>query len=83
MQPWAVEDSAGLISTYRTQGFAVVRGFFAPEEVAGIAAAVDRVEAEAAAHGRSFRHGNLCYRLVDGDVRMAQWPSWAHPALDE
>lgn len=82
LQPWAVGHSADLISTYRTQGFAVVRGFFAGDEIDAIAVAVDRVEADAAAHGRSFRHGNLCYRLVDGDVRMAQWPSWAHPKLD-
>lgn len=82
MQSQATEESNDLVSSYREQGYAVVRGLFARDEVAAIAAAIDVVEAEAAAHGRSFRHGNLCYRLVDGDVRMAQWPSWAHPALD-
>jgi ectoine hydroxylase-related dioxygenase (phytanoyl-CoA dioxygenase family) len=82
LQPWAVEGTADLVSTYREQGYAVVRGFFAPEEVDAIAAAIDAVEAEAAAHPRSFRHGNLHYRLVDGDVRMAQWPSWTNAVLD-
>ena len=82
LQPWAVEGTAELVDTYREQGFAVVRGLFSEGEIAAIAEAVDAVAAEAASHGRSFRHGNLCYRLIDGDVRMAQWPSWAHPALD-
>ena len=82
LQPLAVDDGADLVSTYREQGYAVVRGLFSHAEVAAIGKAIDAVEAEAAAHGRSFRHGNLAYRLVDGDVRMAQWPSWASQALD-
>ena len=82
LQPWAVEGADEVVAAYREQGFAIVRGLFSRSEIDAIAGSVDAVEAEAAAHGRSFRHGNLCYRLVDGDVRMAQWPSWAHPALD-
>jgi ectoine hydroxylase-related dioxygenase (phytanoyl-CoA dioxygenase family) len=82
LQPWAVDDGSDLVSTYRAQGYAVVRGFFSRAEVAAIGEAIDAIEADAAAHGRSFRHGNLAYRLVDGDVRMAQWPSWASAALD-
>src|SRR5687768_7453730 len=82
LQPWAIDETNDLVSTYREQGYAIVRGLFSRAEVAAIGAAIDVVEADAAAHGRSFRHGNLAYRLVDGDVRMAQWPSWAHPALD-
>ena len=82
LQPWAAEAGDDLVSSYREQGYAIVRGLFSRAEVAAIGVAVDAVEADAAAHGRSFRHGNLAYRLIDGDVRMAQWPSWAHPALD-
>jgi ectoine hydroxylase-related dioxygenase (phytanoyl-CoA dioxygenase family) len=82
LQPWAIDGAADIVSSFREQGFAVVRGFFSRDEVARIGAAIDAVEAEARAHGRSFRHGNLCYRLVDGDVRMAQWPAWVSPLLD-
>lgn len=82
LQPWAADGAADLVSTYREQGYAIVRGVFTPAEIATIGDAVDEVEAVALANGRSFRHGNLHYRLVDGRVRMAQWPSWAHPALD-
>lgn len=82
LQPWSYDDGRDLVSTYREQGYAVVRGLFTPAEIAAVGDAVDLVEAEAVRHGQSFRHGNLCYRLVDGDVRMAQWPSWTSPALD-
>lgn len=82
LQPWAVDEAADLVSSYREQGYAVVRGFFAADEVAAIADAIDDIEAEAAMHGRSFRHGNLHYRLIDGDVRLAQWPSWTSAPLD-
>lgn len=80
--PWPVAETADLVSAYRTQGYAVVRGLFTPAEVRAIGAAIDAVEKAARAHGRSYRHGNLAYRLVDGDVRMAQWPSWTSPTLD-
>lgn len=83
LQPWAVDGAADLVSSFREQGYAVVRRFFSLTEIAAIGKAIDAVHAEASAHGRSFRHGNLCYRLVDGDVRMAQWPAWASSALDE
>jgi ectoine hydroxylase-related dioxygenase (phytanoyl-CoA dioxygenase family) len=75
------------VEAYRRQGYAVVRGLFGADEVAAIGAAIDAVHAEALAHGRSFRHGNLFYRLApDADgrpsVRMAQWFSYSHRALD-
>ena len=82
LQPWGADAGGDLVAHYRAQGYAIVRGFFSPAEIAEIGAAIDAVEAEAAAHGRSFRHGNLAYRLVDGDVRMAQWPSWTNRVLD-
>lgn len=81
-QPWTDDGAAELIFGYRERGYAVVRGLFSPDEVAAMAAAIDAVEAQAAAHGRSFRHGNLHYRIIDADVRMAQWAAWISPTLD-
>jgi ectoine hydroxylase-related dioxygenase (phytanoyl-CoA dioxygenase family) len=73
---------------YWREGYAIVRGFFSPQEVMEIAAAADQVYAEAAAHGRSFRHGNLFYNVAAGPsgtplVRMAQWPSYHQPVLNK
>lgn len=77
-----------LAAGYARDGYAIVRGLFDPTEVAQIAAAFDQIHAEALAHGRSFRHGNLFYNVAtapDGDaplVRMAQWPSYHQPVLN-
>jgi hypothetical protein len=73
-------------AAWQRDGYAIVRGFFTPEEVAAIGFEIDRVHAEGLAHGRSFRHGNLFYRIAQGArgplVQMVQWPSYHRPALD-
>ncbi|WP_114952390.1 phytanoyl-CoA dioxygenase family protein [Sphingosinicella terrae] len=67
-------------------GYAIVRGFFSPEEVADIGVEIDGLQAEGVAHGRSFRHGNLFYKIAQGAggpvVQMVQWPSYHRPLLD-
>ena len=70
-----------LVEQYRTEGYAVIRRLIAPSEVAEIAAACNAAHAEGIAHQRSFRHGNLHYRLDHGEVRMVQWASRDHAAL--
>lgn len=88
MSSAAKQQSADdLAARYRSDGYAIVRGLFRPDEVAAIGEAVDRLHAEAVAHGRSFRHGNLFYRMAAGDagdpvVQMVQWPSYHMPELD-
>ena len=71
---------------YRREGYAVVRGFFDPVEIAEIASAIDQLEAEGIAHGRSFRHGNLFYNVArssgEAFVRMVQWPSYHQAVLN-
>lgn len=72
---------------YRRNGYAVVRGLFSRAEIEEIAAATDQLYAEGAAHGRSFRHGNLYYDVAANDdggplVRMVQWPSYHQAVLN-
>jgi len=78
---------AAALEQYREQGYAVLRGVFATTEVAAIAAAFDRQWAIGMAHPRSFRHGNLLYRLGSDKgrgkiLRLAQWPSYADDVLE-
>jgi len=78
---------ADAVAQYRAHGYAIVRGFFAPDEIADVAAIVDRVRDEAIGLGRTYRHGNLFYKVTPGrdgrpQARMAQWASWHHPALE-
>lgn len=76
-----------LRQTYARDGYAVIRGLFSAAEITEIAAAFDRLQAEGLALGRSFRHGNLLFRLGDDPylgriLRMVQWPAWRDALLD-
>ena len=78
---------AAALEQYREQGYAVLRGVFAATEVAAIAAAFDRQWAAGMACPRSFRHGNLLYRLGSDKgrgkiLRLVQWPSYADDVLE-
>lgn len=71
---------------FQRDGYAVIRNVFGPAEVAALAVAFDREKAAALAHGRSFRHANLYYRVGNDPalgpvVRLAQWPSYHDPVL--
>ena len=72
--------------TWQRDGYAIVRGFFSADEVARIGAEIDHVHAEGVAHGRSFRHGNLYYKIGQSEagpvVQMVQWPSYHNAVLD-
>jgi ectoine hydroxylase-related dioxygenase (phytanoyl-CoA dioxygenase family) len=71
-----------IVDRYRTDGYAIVRALFGPEDLAELSAAIDEVHAEGTALGSSFRYGNVNYRLADGEVRMVQWPSYHNRVLD-
>lgn len=74
-----------LPTAFAEDGYAIVRALFTPDEVAAFGDAIDRVHADALAHGRSYRHGNLFYNIAPGPppiVRMAQWPAWISPTLE-
>lgn len=73
---------AALSEQYSRDGYAVIRGVFPAGAIAELSAAVDEVHTEAAALGRSFRYGNLNYRLDGDEVRMAQWASYHNVVLD-
>lgn len=78
---------AEAIDKFREEGYAVVRSFFAPEDVARIAAAFDQHWAIGMSHPRSWRHGNLFYRIGEDAnlgkvVKLVQWPSYADAVLE-
>ncbi len=81
------QSIAAAHAQYRAEGYAVLRGVFGADEIATLAAAFDRQWQQGMAHGASFRHGNLLYRLgkdaaLGKVVRLVQWPSYADPALE-
>ncbi len=79
---------AEALKHYHAEGYAIVRGFFAPNEVAAMAEAFDRHWQIGMAHRASWRHGNLFYRLGNdaalGKVlRMVQWPAYEDALLEK
>jgi ectoine hydroxylase-related dioxygenase (phytanoyl-CoA dioxygenase family) len=81
-------DTVGeAIAQFREEGYGIVRGFFSADEVAAMAAAFDRHWAIGMSHPRSWRHGNLCYRLghdanLGKVLKMVQWPAYEDAVLD-
>lgn len=80
-------ELSDFVANYRRRGYAIVRGFFGNDDIARLAEASDQLHAEGVAHGRSFRHGNLFYKVVAGSagepqVRMVQWPAYHQPILN-
>jgi ectoine hydroxylase-related dioxygenase (phytanoyl-CoA dioxygenase family) len=78
---------AEALKQYREEGYAVVRGLFAPDEVAAMAAAFDRHWRTGMAHRASFRHGNLYYRQgkdarLGKILRLVQWPAYVDEKLE-
>jgi ectoine hydroxylase-related dioxygenase (phytanoyl-CoA dioxygenase family) len=77
---------AAALKAYQAEGYAVLPAVFSATEVAEIAAAFDQHRAQGLALGRSFRHGNLHYRIGQDTtlgtvVRLVQWPSYQDPVL--
>jgi ectoine hydroxylase-related dioxygenase (phytanoyl-CoA dioxygenase family) len=63
---------------YDRDGYAIVRGVFRPEEVAELRSAARSLWAEGRRHGRSFRHGNVVFRIdrdaaLGPSLRFVQW----------
>lgn len=75
------------LEQYRAEGYAVVRGFFAPDEIAAMREAFDRHWQIGMAHRASWRHGNLFYRQGNDArrgriLRLVQWPAYVDPVLE-
>ena len=72
---------------YARDGYVILRRLFSASEVAEIGKAAEQIHAEAIAHGRSFRHGNLFYNVGSAAggapiVRFVQWFAYHQPVLN-
>lgn len=69
------------VEHYRRLGYAVVRGVFGAQDVRALAATFDRVYRRGLAYPRSYRDGNVLFRIAEDPalgriVRFVQWPSY-------
>jgi ectoine hydroxylase-related dioxygenase (phytanoyl-CoA dioxygenase family) len=78
---------AAAIEHYETVGFGVLRGVFAADEMAELAAAFDRQWRIGMAEPESRRQGRLYYRIGEDAalgriLRLVQWPSCIDPVFE-
>jgi len=74
------------LAHYHAEGYAVLRGVFARDEIEILATAFDRHWRIGMAHPKSWRHGNLLYRIgtdpaLGKVLRLVQWPSYEDEVL--
>jgi ectoine hydroxylase-related dioxygenase (phytanoyl-CoA dioxygenase family) len=75
------------VCDFHRDGYAVVKRVFGPADLAELAAAFDRIWQDGLGHPRSFRHGNVFFRIAEDErlgrvLRYMQWPSYFDPVLD-
>jgi len=74
-----------LIAQLDTEGYAVLRGFLSPAEVAEVSTEVDRVYQEGLKHHATYRDHNLLFEILDDPkaqrrvVLQAHWTAWISP----
>ena len=80
---------AEIVEQLHREGYAIVRGFFAPADMAALGAEVDRVYAESVArHHATYRHQNLLLEILDDPqarrrvMLQAHWTAWISPLLE-
>jgi hypothetical protein len=72
----------------RSEGYAIIRGFLSPEEVAAVGAEADRMYAEGMKHHATWRDHNLMFEVLDDPkarrrvVLQAHWTAWISPLLE-
>jgi phytanoyl-CoA hydroxylase len=78
-----------IVEQLHNEGYAIVRGFFAPADMAAIGAEVDRLYSESIArHHATYRHKNLLLEILDDPqaqrrvMLQAHWSAWISPLLE-
>jgi ectoine hydroxylase-related dioxygenase (phytanoyl-CoA dioxygenase family) len=75
------------VRDFQRDGYAVVKSVFGAADLAELAAAFDRIWRDGLVHPKSFRHGNVFFRIAEDQhlgrfLRYMQWPSYFDPVLD-
>jgi hypothetical protein len=77
-----------LVEQLEADGYAIVRGFMSPPQIAAIGAEVDRIYAEGMKHHATYRKGNLLFEVLNDPkarrrvVLQAHWTAWISPLME-
>src|SRR3984957_7958319 len=78
-----------VIEQLKSEGYAIIRGFLPPAEVAAVSAEADRIYAEGLKHHATYRDRNLLFEVLDDPkakrrvVLQAHWTAWISPLMEE
>ena len=83
----AAARAPGHVRVFLRDGYAIVKRVFGSADLTELAAAFDRIWRDGLRHPRSFRHGNVFFRIAEDQhlgriLRYMQWPSYFDPVLD-
>jgi ectoine hydroxylase-related dioxygenase (phytanoyl-CoA dioxygenase family) len=77
-----------LVDELEADGYAIVRGFLSPAEIAEVGAEADRMYREGLKHHATYRDGNLLFEVLDDPkanrrvVLQAHWTAWLSPLME-
>ncbi|MEP6549095.1 MAG: phytanoyl-CoA dioxygenase family protein [Gammaproteobacteria bacterium] len=77
-----------LVAELRSEGFAIVRGFLRPQEIAQVGAEADRMYHEGLKHHATYRDKNLLFEVLNDPkakrrvVLQAHWTAWLSPFME-
>jgi phytanoyl-CoA hydroxylase len=78
----------GIVERLHTEGFCLVRGFFAADDMERIRAETERIYQEGLKHHATYRDRNLLFEVLDDPrarrrvVLQAHWTAWISPLLE-
>jgi ectoine hydroxylase-related dioxygenase (phytanoyl-CoA dioxygenase family) len=77
-----------LVEQLNTEGYAIVRGFLSPSEMAELSAEVDKMYQEGLRHHATYRDRNLLFEVLNDPkakrrvVLQAHWTAWISPLME-
>jgi ectoine hydroxylase-related dioxygenase (phytanoyl-CoA dioxygenase family) len=78
-----------VVEQLKCEGYAIVRGFLSPAEIAKVSAEADRIYAEGLKHHATYRDRNLLFEVLNDPkakrrvVLQAHWTAWISPLMEE
>ena len=78
-----------VVEQLKSEGYAIIRGFLSPAEIAAVSAEADRIYAEGLKHHATYRDRNLLFEVLNDPkakrrvVLQAHWTAWISPLMEE
>jgi ectoine hydroxylase-related dioxygenase (phytanoyl-CoA dioxygenase family) len=78
-----------LLAELHSEGYAIVRGFLSPAEIAAVGAEADKMYQEGLKHHATYRDKNLLFEVLNDPkanrrvVLQAHWTAWISPFMEQ